>query len=63
MARSPFTLAALAAAAVPGLEIARAGHVAVEDYDAAAISGADGQEFLVRIPRSKDADTRQEEVA
>jgi len=58
MARSPFTLAALAAAAVPGLEIARAGHVAVEDYDAAAISGADGQEFLVRIPRSKDADTR-----
>lgn len=58
MARSPFTLAALAAAAVPGLEIARVGRVAADDCDAAAITDAEGRSFLVRIPRSKDADTR-----
>jgi len=58
MARSPFTLAALATAAVPGLEIVRVGRVADDDYDAAAIGAADGRELLVRLPRSKDADTR-----
>jgi len=58
MARSPFTLAALAAAAVPGIEIARVGRFPDEDYDAAALTTADDRALLVRIPRSKDADTR-----
>ncbi|OJX62268.1 MAG: hypothetical protein BGO95_08010 [Micrococcales bacterium 73-13] len=58
MARSAFTLAALASAAVPGLEVDHAGQVADPDYDAAVLGGADGRAWLVRVPRTRSADTR-----
>jgi len=64
MARSPFTLAALASAAVPGLEVSHAGPVADPDYDAAVLAAADGREWLVRVPRTRSADSRlQRELA
>lgn len=58
MARSPFTLAALAAAAVPGLLVAGVAPLRDEEFDAAFVSASDGREFLVRLPRSRQADTR-----
>jgi len=58
MARSAFTLAALASAAVPGLGVAHAGLIDDPDYDAAALVGTDGQAWLVRVPRTKTADSR-----
>lgn len=58
MARSAFTLAALASAAVPGLQVGRADAVADPDYDAAVLGGADGREWLIRVPRNRSADTR-----
>ena len=41
MARSPFTLAALAAAAVPGLTAAGVAPLRVDDFDAAVVSTTD----------------------
>jgi len=58
MARSPFTLAALAAAAVPGLTVAGVAPQRDSDFDAATVSAADGRELLVRLPRTREADTR-----
>jgi len=58
MARSPFTLAALAAAAVPGLRVAGVTPLRDEDFDAAVVSAEDGRDLLVRLPRSRQADTR-----
>lgn len=58
MARSPFTLAALAAAAVPGLEVEHAGRISDPDYDAAVVRGTDGRDLLIRLPRTKLADSR-----
>src|SRR5690606_15220485 len=58
MARSPFTLAALAAAAVPGLTAVGVTPLRDEDFDAAVVSAADGRELLVRLPRSRETDTR-----
>jgi len=58
MARSAFTLAALASAAVSGLEVASATALADPDYDAALLGGVDGREWLIRVPRSRAADTR-----
>ena len=58
MARSPFTLAALAAAAVPCLTAAGVAPLRVDDFDAAVVSTTDGRELLVRLPRSRQADTR-----
>lgn len=58
MARSAITLAALACAAVPGLEVARAGLIPDPDLDAAVLTGTDDREWLVRIPRTRSADSR-----
>jgi len=58
MARSAFTLAALASAAVPGLEVARVHALDDHDYDAAVLGGTDGREWLIRVPRNRAADTR-----
>ena len=58
MARSAFTLAALASAAVPALEVARAHPISDPDYDAAVLGGSDGREWLVRVPRNRAADSR-----
>lgn len=62
MARPPLTLAALATAAVPGLEISavrvhtRGGHGA---YDAVRLRTADERELLIRTPRDQAAETEQ----
>ncbi|MFF2268960.1 phosphotransferase [Cellulosimicrobium cellulans] len=56
MPRSPLTLAALATAAVPGLDARSA--LAVEDpgdYDTAVVTDADGARWTVRAPRSLQA--------
>lgn len=58
MARSAFTLAALASAAVSGLEVSRVHALPDPDYDAAVLGGADGREWLIRVPRTKSADAR-----
>ncbi|MBO9577509.1 MAG: macrolide 2'-phosphotransferase [Microbacteriaceae bacterium] len=60
MARSAFTLAALASAAVPGLDVRQAAPLADPDFDAAVLGGADGRDWLVRVPRTKSADRRLE---
>lgn len=58
MARSPFTLAALAAAAVPGLTVVGVAPMRDDDFDAAIAATSDGRELLIRLPRSRQADTR-----
>jgi macrolide phosphotransferase len=61
MARHRFTLAALATSAVPSLEVAAAhtftggGH---GDFDAALLTGADGDHVVVRVPTSAAAARR-----
>jgi len=57
MARSPLTLAAVAAAAVPGLEATHVGLLDEPDFDAAAITGADGRHWRIRVPRNQRAET------
>jgi macrolide phosphotransferase len=54
--RSPLTLAALATAAVPGLDV-RSARTAADpgDYDAAVVTDADGVRWTVRAPRSPQA--------
>ncbi|AYG02526.1 phosphotransferase [Gryllotalpicola protaetiae] len=62
MARTPFTLAALSTAAVPGLEVvATREHTTGEhgDYDAAIMQVADGRELIIRVPRTQAAETEQ----
>ncbi|MCL2515163.1 MAG: phosphotransferase [Microbacteriaceae bacterium] len=62
MARTPFTLAALSTAAVPGLEVAATReHTTGEhgDYDAAVVTTRGGDELIVRVPRTQAAETEQ----
>lgn len=62
MARSPLTLAALATAAVPGLEVASAhpiGSGAHGDFESALLTSADGQYYIVRVPTSERAEAEQ----
>jgi len=59
-ARSAFTLAALATAAVPGLTVVRTAAMADADHDAALLEDADGRDWLIRVPRTKTADGRLE---
>ena len=62
MARPHLTLAALATAAVPGLEVQRArahtrrSHGA---YDSVELETADGRRLLIRAPRSQTAESEQ----
>ncbi|WP_022881301.1 phosphotransferase [Gryllotalpicola ginsengisoli] len=62
MARTPFTLAAVATAAVPELDVvATREHTTGEhgDYDAAVLTVSDGRELIVRVPRTQAAETEQ----
>ena len=62
MARTEFTLAALATAAVPGLDVqatrphSGSGH---GDFDSAVIVARDGREIIIRKPRSPSAENEQ----
>jgi macrolide phosphotransferase len=62
MARSHLTLAALATAAVAGLDVAGARSYSYGnhgDYDAALLNGRDGRELIIRVPTSQEAETEQ----
>lgn len=62
MARSHYTLAALATAAVPELDAAGAmaiGSGAHGDFDAALITGSDGAHWIIRVPNSDRTETEQ----
>ena len=62
MARSPLTLAALATSAVAGLDVVGAaafGSTGGGDFDAAVITGRDGEHWIVRVPRSERAEQQQ----
>ncbi|WP_314149716.1 phosphotransferase [uncultured Leifsonia sp.] len=62
MARSPLTLAALAASAVPDLVVSGArAHTAAGagEYDSALLSTRDGRTVIVRVPVSQAAETEQ----
>ncbi|MBN9606458.1 MAG: phosphotransferase [Actinomycetales bacterium] len=62
MARSPLTLAALATSAVEGLEAASVqpmGSPSGGDFDAALVVDRDGRGWVVRIPRSPEAESEQ----
>jgi len=62
MARPPLTLAALATAAVPGLEVRRArAHTRRSHggYDSVELVSADGRRLVIRAPRSQNAETEQ----
>lgn len=62
MARSPLTLAALATAAVAGLDAAGVtpiGSGAHGDFEAAVVTSADGNSWIIRIPTSERAESEQ----
>ena len=62
MARPPLTLAALATAAVPGLEVRAArSHTRRSHggYDAVELRSVDGRHLVIRAPRSQSAETEQ----
>jgi macrolide phosphotransferase len=62
MARSHLTLAALATAAVEGLDAREVGGFDAgdaDDFDSAVITGADGRHWIVRVPRSERAEAEQ----
>ena len=62
MARPPLTLAALATAAVPGLEVSAArAHTRRSHggFDAVELRSADGRHLVIRAPRSQNAETEQ----
>jgi len=62
MARSPLTLAALATAAVPGLEVVGAATLSSQggsDADSALLSTRDGRSLVVRVPRTPAAENEQ----
>lgn len=61
MARSPLTLAALATAAVPGIDVTgatRHGAGPVGRFDQAVLDVRDGSHAIIRIPRMKTAETQ-----
>lgn len=62
MARPPLTLAALATAAVPGLDV-RAVRVHTRNshgaFDAVRLRAEDGRELIIRAPRDQAAETEQ----
>ncbi|WP_136609594.1 macrolide 2'-phosphotransferase [Sinomonas albida] len=62
MRRTPMELAALATAAVPGLEPVAVGPSPDDatDFDSALIRGADGRSWRVRSPRGTEASARLE---
>lgn len=61
MARSHFTLAALATSAVAGLDVAGAQPFGAPggDFDAGLLTGRDGRHWVVRVPRSERAEAEQ----
>lgn len=62
MARSHLTLAALATAAVEGLDAREVGGFDAgdgADFDSAVITGADGRHWIVRVPKSERAEAEQ----
>lgn len=62
MARSHLTLAALATAAVEGLDAREVGGYDAgdeADFDSAVVTGADGRHWIVRVPRSERAEADQ----
>jgi len=61
MARSHLTLAALATAAVPGLDVVEASLFGggAGDFDCALLTGRDGRHWLVRVPRNERAEAEQ----
>lgn len=62
MARSHLTLAALATAAVPGLDAAGSrsiGSGTHGDFEAALVTGTDGRYWIIRIPTSERAEAEQ----
>lgn len=62
MARSHLTLAALATAAVPELDLAGSlamGGGSSGDYEAALVSGRDGSHWMIRIPTNERAEAEQ----
>jgi len=62
MARSHFTLAALATAAVAGLDVASAsgfGSGAHGDFESALLTTRDGSHWIIRVPTSERAEAEQ----
>ncbi len=61
MARSHFTLAALATSAVDGLEVVGAQPFGSPggDFDSALLTGSDGRHWLIRVPRNERAQSEQ----
>ncbi|MCP2372371.1 aminoglycoside phosphotransferase (APT) family kinase protein [Agromyces terreus] len=62
MARPTLTLAALATAAIPGLEVTAARartRRSAGAFDAAELHTSDGRRLLIRVPRSQSAETEQ----
>ncbi|WP_403020478.1 phosphotransferase [Salinibacterium sp. GXW1014] len=63
MARSHLTLAALATAAVEGLDAREVGGYDSgdeSDFDSAVVTGTDGRHWIVRVPRSERAELEQQ---
>ena len=62
MARSHLTLAALATAAVEGLDVvrtARFGGTGTGDFDSSLLTGRDGRHWVIRVPRGERAEAEQ----
>lgn len=62
MARTHLTLAALATAAVPGLDVtgaSRFGGSHGSDFDAAVLTDRDGRHWIIRAPRNERAEAEQ----
>ncbi|PJJ62283.1 aminoglycoside phosphotransferase (APT) family kinase protein [Compostimonas suwonensis] len=62
MARSHLTLAALATAAVPGVDVVAARTYSLGeqgDFDSALLTTRDGRELVIRVPTSQSAETEQ----
>ena len=62
MARSNLTLAALATAAVAGLDLAQSASFGARgdnDFDSALLTGRDGRHWIIRVPRNEAAEAQQ----
>ena len=62
MARSPLTLAALATAAIAGLDITatrKSDSHGQGDFDSAILTAKDGRSLIIRVPNSQIAETEQ----
>lgn len=59
MARTPFTLAALATSAVAGLDVVGAAPYPDDGFDSAVLLDRDGRTWVIRVPRSAAAETEQ----